>query len=93
MKQTNPTTLSNRHTKVTTTHLQRVAYIYVRQSSFKQVAQHQESQVYQTRLQQRALALGWSEDRIQVIDSDLGISGRGFFENPHHSVTRGVICC
>jgi DNA invertase Pin-like site-specific DNA recombinase len=62
------------HSKVTALHLQRLAYIYVRQSTLKQVIQNQESQLNQYRLQQRAQELGWSQDRIRVIDSDLGLS-------------------
>lgn len=62
------------HSKVTALHLQRLAYIYVRQSTLKQVIQNQESQLNQYRLQQRAEELGWSQDRIRVIDSDLGLS-------------------
>jgi len=61
--------------KLTLAHQQRWAYIYVRQSTLKQVAQNQESQVYQYRLKQRALELGWPEERIRVIDCDLGTSG------------------
>lgn len=61
--------------KITLEHLQRLAYIYVRQSSPKQVAQNKESQEYQYRLQQRAVELGWAADRVKVIDSDLGRSG------------------
>lgn len=64
------------HPKVTSFHLQQLAYIYVRQSSLKQVIQNQESQMYQYRLQQRAQELGWPKDRIRVIDSDLGYSGQ-----------------
>ncbi len=63
------------HPKVTHFHCRRLAYVYVRQSTFKQVHQNQESTLYQYRLQQRALALGWPEGRIRVIDSDLGVSG------------------
>lgn len=62
-------------TKITSAHQQRLAYIYVRQSSPKQVAQNKESQAYQYRLQQRAIELGWAASRIRVIDSDLGRSG------------------
>jgi len=64
------------HPKVTHFHHQRLAYVYVRQSSLKQVYHNQESQHYQYRLKQRALELGWPEDRVRVIDSDLGRSGR-----------------
>jgi DNA invertase Pin-like site-specific DNA recombinase len=63
------------HPKITSQHQQRLAYIYVRQSTLKQVHQNQESQAYQYRLQQRAEELGWIEERIRVIDSDLGTSG------------------
>ncbi len=63
------------HPKVTHFHCRRLAYIYVRQSTFKQVHQNQESTLYQYRLKQRAVALGWPEGRIRVIDSDLGVSG------------------
>jgi DNA invertase Pin-like site-specific DNA recombinase len=64
------------HPKVTHLHRQRLAYIYVRQSTLKQVNRNQESQHYQYRLRQRALELGWAEERVRVIDSDLGQSGR-----------------
>jgi DNA invertase Pin-like site-specific DNA recombinase len=53
-----------------------LAYVYIRQSSPKQVAQHKESQIYQRLLAQRAAALGWPTDRIRVIDADLAHSGR-----------------
>lgn len=64
------------HPKISAFHQQRLAYIYVRQSSLKQVYHHQESQHYQYRLKERALELGWSAERIRIIDTDLGLSGR-----------------
>jgi DNA invertase Pin-like site-specific DNA recombinase len=70
-----PETRPIEHPKITPQHRQRLAYIYVRQSTLKQVRQNQESQAYQYRLRQRALELGWSEESIRIIDSDLGISG------------------
>jgi DNA invertase Pin-like site-specific DNA recombinase len=63
--------------KIRASHLQRLAYIYVRQSSPKQVANNQESQRYQRLLGQRAAALGWASERIRIIDSDLAQSGQG----------------
>lgn len=63
------------HLKITTVHLQRLAVVYIRQSSGKQVRQHQESQFNQRALVQRAEALGWHPQRIQVLDGDLGQSG------------------
>jgi DNA invertase Pin-like site-specific DNA recombinase len=61
--------------KVTTDHLRRLAYLYVRQSSLQQVHDHRESTVRQYDLKSRAQALGWPTDRIQVIDEDQGLSG------------------
>lgn len=61
--------------KVTTDHLRRLAYLYVRQSSLQQVHDHRESTARQYDLKRRAQALGWASDQIVVIDEDLGISG------------------
>jgi DNA invertase Pin-like site-specific DNA recombinase len=55
-------------------HRQRLAYIYIRQSTLRQVAEHQESQELQYQLADRALALGWPAERIEIIDEDLGKS-------------------
>ncbi len=67
--------MTNTRSKVTAAHLARTAYLYVRQSSLRQVAENQESTRRQYALRRRAAALGWSEDQIQVIDTDLGKSG------------------
>ena len=61
--------------KVSTDHLKREAFLYVCQSSPRQVFENTESTKRQYALRQRAVALWWSEDRIIVIDSDLGQSG------------------
>jgi DNA invertase Pin-like site-specific DNA recombinase len=61
--------------KVTTQHLQRKAYLYVRQSTMRQVVENTESTARQYALRQRAIALGWSSEQIVVIDTDLGQSG------------------
>jgi DNA invertase Pin-like site-specific DNA recombinase len=63
-------------TKITAHHLQRLACIYVRQSTNKQVAENRESQVNQYQLVQRAQELGWAAERIRIIDADLGLSGQ-----------------
>ena len=60
--------------KVKPEHLNRLAYVYIRQSSLKQVLENTESTKRQYALRERAMALGWHEDRIVVIDSDLGQS-------------------
>jgi DNA invertase Pin-like site-specific DNA recombinase len=56
--------------KVGAQHLDRVAYLYVRQSTLRQVLNNTESTERQYALRQRAIALGWSADRIVVIDQD-----------------------
>ena len=61
--------------KVTAQHLARNAYLYVRQSSLHQVNKNQESTKRQYALRERATALGWQPDQIEVIDCDLGKSG------------------
>src|SRR5258708_7309976 len=61
--------------KVTTDHLKRDAYLYVRQSTLRQVAEHGESTQRQYALRDRAIAGGWAAERIHVIDRDLGKSG------------------
>jgi DNA invertase Pin-like site-specific DNA recombinase len=61
--------------KVTASHLKRSAYLYVRQSTMRQVFENTESTERQYALRQRAVALGWSHDNVIVIDSDLGHSG------------------
>jgi DNA invertase Pin-like site-specific DNA recombinase len=61
--------------KVTTAHLAKRAYIYIRQSSLAQVIRHRESTDLQYQLVERATQLGWPSDRVEVIDEDLGKSG------------------
>ena len=53
--------------KITTTHRAKLAYVYIRQSSFVQVRQHQESTDLQYRLSEYAEHLGWPQDCVQVI--------------------------
>lgn len=63
------------HQKITAGHLSRLAYLYVRQSTLRQVFENTESTQRQYALRERAVALGWPFDRVVVIDSDLGQSG------------------
>ena len=62
-------------TKVKRLHTDRLAIVYVRQSTQKQVLENSESTARQYALVDRAKALGWSAERIEVIDDDLGQSG------------------
>lgn len=61
--------------KVTASHLGRNAFVYVRQSTMRQVLENQESTKRQYALRERATALGWEAEQIIVIDCDLGLSG------------------
>lgn len=63
------------HDKITESHLERAAYLYVRQSTLRQVLENTESTTRQYALRERAVALGWPVERVVVIDSDLGQSG------------------
>ena len=65
----------SQNNKVTARHLRRNAYLYIRQSTLRQVFENTESTRRQYALRQRALALGWSEEQLIIIDSDLGQSG------------------
>ena len=61
--------------QITPRQLQRLAYLYIRQSTVQQVVTNVESTARQYALRERALALGWSAEQIVVIDQDLGQSG------------------
>jgi len=61
--------------KIRQQHYDRLAIIYVRQSTIQQIEKHTESTKLQYGLVNRAKQLGWVEQRILVIDEDLGISG------------------
>lgn len=63
------------HQKVKPTHLKRAAYLYIRQSTLRQVFENVESTKRQYALRQHAVALGWQPEQIVVIDTDLGQSG------------------
>src|SRR5881409_1360525 len=65
----------NESLKVQPHHLTRDAYLYILQSSMRQVVENVESTKRQYALRARATALGWPDDRVVVIDSDQGESG------------------
>src|ERR1700739_1846474 len=60
--------------KVNGEHLKRNAYLYIRQSTPRQVLENTESAKRQYGLRQRAVALGWPMGRIIVVDTDQGLS-------------------
>ena len=61
--------------KVQAAHLQRLAVVYVRQSTLQQVEHNRESTRRQYALSERAIELGWSPTQVLVIDEDQGRSG------------------
>ncbi|HVH66659.1 MAG TPA: recombinase family protein [Gemmatimonadales bacterium] len=76
--------------KITAGHLQRAAYIYVRQSTLTQVHEHLESQRRQYALTDHARACGWH--RIEVVDEDLGRSGSGRVARPGFERLVAAVC-
>ena len=62
-------------TKISADHRQRVALVYVRQSTLAQVRDHTESTARQYALVDKAVEFGWPRARVEVIDADLGVSG------------------
>lgn len=86
-------------TKVKSDHLQRAAYLYVRQSTLRPVSEHSHSTTRQYALRQRVLELGWPDERVFVIDEDLwrpAASDRHGFERLVAEVgggKAGIIVC
>src|SRR4051794_19577005 len=68
--------------KVGPRHLDRLAVVYVRQSTPQQVAEHRESADLQYQLRRRAVGIGWADDRVLVIDDDQGCSGLSIDNRP-----------
>jgi DNA invertase Pin-like site-specific DNA recombinase/DNA-binding MarR family transcriptional regulator len=68
--------------KVQPWHRDRLAAVYVRQSTAQQVHDHQESTRLQYGLAERAVTLGWAPSRVLVIDEDLGHSASGVDARP-----------
>src|SRR5215217_3567916 len=63
-------------TKISARHLERAAYVYVRQSTQKQVKDNHGSRGNQYALLERAVELGWHEERVRVVDDDQGLSAK-----------------
>jgi DNA invertase Pin-like site-specific DNA recombinase len=82
--------------KIRTEHLALSAFVCVRQSSLRQVRNHLESQRRQYAFADQAAALGWSRERVVVIDEDQGKSGaipqaRAGFAKLVGAVARGEV--
>jgi DNA invertase Pin-like site-specific DNA recombinase len=76
--------------KITPQHLQRAAYVYVRQSTVTQVHEHQESQRRQYALAEHARTWGWQQ--VEVVDDDLGRSGSGRVVRPGFERLVAAVC-
>jgi hypothetical protein len=82
--------------KIAARHLERKAFVYVRQSSIAQVEHHRESTQRQYALRERAVSLGWRAEQVEVVDDDQGqsgasASGRGGFQRPVSEVALGWV--
>jgi DNA invertase Pin-like site-specific DNA recombinase len=71
---------SEAHHKVQAEHLSRDAFLYVRQSTLRQVRENVESTQRQYGLRDQAIALGWPAEQIVVVDCDQGQSGSSAVE-------------
>lgn len=76
--------------KITSRHLERAAYVYIRQSTLQQVRHNLESSRRQYELQARARELGFTQ--VLVIDDDLGVSGTGSKERPGFGRLLAAVC-
>ena len=76
--------------KIQKGHLERAAYIYIRQSTLSQVQHNLESQRRQYALVERAQELGWQE--IRVVDEDMGRSGSGHVEREGFEALLAEVC-
>src|SRR5438132_6632201 len=71
----NPARMRLTSAKIRATHLEKLAVVYVRQSSPQQVLENRESTARQYALADHARSLGWPAERVLVIDEDQGQSG------------------
>ena len=78
--------------KITTSHLGRLALVYLRQSSMAQVRENTESTARQYALADEAARLGWPVPQVEVIDADLGLSGRSAANRPGFKDLVGRVC-
>jgi DNA invertase Pin-like site-specific DNA recombinase/uncharacterized protein YndB with AHSA1/START domain len=82
--------------KIKSLHLERQAYVYIRQSTSTQVHEHVESKQRQYALAERAVSLGWAREAVQIVDEDQGKSGastegRDGFARLAHDVAHGKV--
>lgn len=78
--------------KIGASHLERLALIYLRQSSMAQVRENTESTARQYALADEAVRLGWARSQVEVIDADLGLSGRSAANRSGFKDLVGRVC-
>ena len=78
--------------KIQSSHLQRLAVIYLRQSSPRQVRENFRSTERQYSLAEEAVRLGWEPERILTVDGDLGVSGRDAHPRGAYKELVGRVC-
>ncbi len=78
--------------KVARAHLERLAIVYLRQSSPRQVRENVRSTERQYGLAEKAVQLGWEPARVLTVDGDLGISGRGTHAREAYKELVGRVC-
>lgn len=78
--------------KITAAHRERTAIVYIRQSSLAQVRDNTESTARQYALADEAVRLGWARQAVEVIDADLGLSGRSADRRPGFKDLVGRVC-
>ncbi len=88
--------MSTTTSKITGEHTEKLAYVYVRQSTMGQVRLNQESTQRQYALKERARTLGWQVPKVVILDKDLGESGtqmskRGDFQRLIAEVSLGRV--
>ena len=76
---------------ITPAHRTRKAIIYIRQSTPHQALSHQESLRLQYALTERARALGWAAESIEVIDTDIGQSARSTSQREGQVAPGGLV--
>src|SRR5260363_216081 len=67
--------MSHTSHKIGGSHLQRAAFVYIRQSSVNQIEHNRESIQRQYALAQRAVSLGWRKQQVSGVGEDMGLSG------------------
>ena len=82
----------NSQQKITSSHLKRLAAIYLRQSSPRQLRENFRSTERQYALAEEAARLGWAAERILTVDGDLGLSGRDTHPREAYKELVGRVC-